>query len=111
MSFSSDHISGTGRAANGIARLAQDRAKDAWQAGQECAQQNPLPMVLGALAIGVVVGVLCGRREPKPRDARRLAREFLGDAASRLTHRLHLDAAPGHLRDQWASLGRKWHGR
>ena len=70
-------------------------------------------LILVAIVIfgGVIVGLLCGRREPKPRDARQLAREFLEDAASRLTHRLHLDAAPGHLRDQWASLGRKWNGR
>jgi hypothetical protein len=110
MSFSSGNYSGSGKAANGIARLTRDRAQKVWHAGQERTQQNPIPIVLGALAIGVVVGLLCGRREPKPRDARQLARDFLEDAAGRLAHRLHLESAPGQLCDRFASLGRKWHG-
>lgn len=110
MRFSSENFSESSKAANGVARVAKERAKEVWQAGQEQTRQNPLPIVLGALAIGVVVGLLCGRREPKPRDARQLAREFLEDAAGRLAHRLHLESAPSHLRDQWAGLSRKWHG-
>jgi len=110
MSLSSEKYPGAGRAANGIARLTQDRVKGAWNSGRECARHNPLSMVLGALAIGVLVGLLCGRREPKPRDTRQLAKDFLEDAAGRLTHRLHLDTASHHLRDQWSSLGRKWNG-
>jgi hypothetical protein len=108
MSFSSENF-GTSQAPNGISRLARDRAQEAFSAGRECAQQNPVPIVLGAVAIGVVIGLLCARRESRPRDAGQLARELFDEASSRLAHRLHWDG--GHWRDHLASLGRRWQGR
>jgi hypothetical protein len=107
MSYSPENFSGA--TANGISRLTRERAQEAMRAGRECAQQNPVPVVLGALAIGVIVGLLCGRREPKPRDAGQLAREFFEDAASRLAHRLHWEGS-SPWRDHLSGLGRKWQG-
>ena len=84
-------------------RLAQMRAKDALWASRECAQQNPIPIVLGAMIIGVVVGILC-RREAKPRGAVQRMRDFFETAADQLAHRLHGNGA-AHLHH--FGLGRK----
>lgn len=94
-----------------LASLAQGRAQEALRAGRDYAQANPIPVVLGALVIGVAVGMLCGRREPKPRDAAQIARDLVEDAFAQLADRLptkkQLEACPDAVRSQFANLGRK----
>lgn len=102
------------RAADDAGRLvgsARNHAQDALRAGRDYTKENPLPIIAGALLIGVTVGVLCGRREPKPKDASQMARELVEEAFARVADRLpalkRLDACPESLRGGLSSLGRK----
>jgi hypothetical protein len=104
MNISPEDFSGT----TGFPRHARDRVQQALRAGRERAQENPLPIVLGALVIGVLVGWLC-HRESKPKDVRQLTREFFEDAATRLAHRLHWERG-SQARDHVNGFGRKGHG-
>lgn len=87
------------------------RAQDALRAGRDYAQANPIPVVIGALLVGVTVGMLCNRREPKPKDAAQIARDLVEDAFARIADRLpsvkQLEACPDAVRSQFANLGRK----
>lgn len=62
------------QAADGIAARAQHyaedtlhaarvRADDALERGQDYVRANPVPVVLGALAVGVLIGIAIGHRE------------------------------------------------
>jgi len=97
--------------ADGLTSVARSRAQDALQTGRDYAQENPIPVVLGALLIGVFVGLLCVRREAKPKDAAHIARELVEDAFSQIADRLpgfrRREACPGALRAQCSNLGRK----
>lgn len=94
-----------------LAAVAKNRAQDAFRSGRDYTKENPVPIILGALLIGVTVGILCGRREPKPKDASRMARELVEEAFSRVAERLpalkHLESCPDSLRGGFANLGRK----
>lgn len=111
MSHLPENFSSAADEVDRLASLAQGRAQDALRAGRDYAQANPIPVVLGALLIGVTVGMLCGRREPKPKDAAQAARDLVEDAfaqlAGRLPSRKQLEACPDAVRSQFSNLGRK----
>lgn len=108
MSFLPEYFSETAKSANGIANVAQQRTHEALHAGSDYARQNPIPVVLGALAIGVAVGLLCGRRQSEPKNASQIARDLVGEAIGRLTQtRKTVERYPGTVIRQWAGLKRK----
>lgn len=109
MSYLPDHLSPTGHTTNGFADVAQTRAREALHHGQEFARENPVPVALGALAIGVVVGLLL-HRTPKPRTARDLAREAVDDALGRARDNLSRIDWGGLFRSLRRSVGARASG-
>lgn len=111
MSHLPENFSAAVNEADSLASLAQSRAQDALRVGRDYAQENPIPIVLGALLIGVTVGMLCVRRNPKPKDASQVARELVEEAFAQIADRLprlkRLEKCPDTLRSQCENLGRK----
>jgi hypothetical protein len=111
MSHLPENFSRAADDAGRLAAIAQNRAQEALRASRDYTRENPVPIVLGALLIGVVVGVLCGRREPKPKEASQIARDLVEETLSRMAERLpawkRRDARPDSIRDGLTSIGRK----
>ncbi len=111
MSYNPENFAAVPDSADNLPAFAQDRAQEALRAGRDYARANPIPVVLGALLIGVTVGMLCTRRDPKPQDAAKMARDLMEDAFAQITDRLprlkHLETYPDNLRSKVADLGRK----
>ena len=92
---------------------ARVRADEAIERGQDYVRQNPVPVVLGALAVGVLVGIAIGRRdEPTLREryvdepldqAHDLLHSLLAPVAKRLRHEY------GDIRSQAVDAGDKIH--
>jgi hypothetical protein len=92
-----------------MVRLVRDRARDVLQAGCDRARENPIPVVLGALLIGIGVGLLCGRHRSRPKGVGQMARELFGEVSSRISHRLHGTNGTRHWWDQLSGSVRKSH--
>ena len=71
-----------------ITAAAQVKAREALKSGQDYARENPAAVALGALVLGVVIGILCGQREPKRKDAAQVARDLVDDFISQVSGRL-----------------------
>ena len=72
---------------NRVSGLQQD-ANEAFHRADVYVRENPVPTILGALALGFIVGLLIRPTEPTPRsrweDARDSARDFGGDVEDQL---------------------------
>lgn len=66
----------------------QDDATEALHRADSYVRENPMPTILGALALGFVVGLLIRPTEPTPRslwrDARDVSRGYADDAEDQL---------------------------
>lgn len=71
-----------------LAASAQSKAQDALQAGQDYAKENPVVLIGGALVLGIVIGLLCGHREPKRKETTEIARDLLDDVLAQISDRL-----------------------
>lgn len=58
------------------------------QSGQRYVKENPLVIAAFALLLGIVIGALCGHREPKSKDAAKVARAVLDDVIEGISGRL-----------------------
>jgi ElaB/YqjD/DUF883 family membrane-anchored ribosome-binding protein len=47
---------------NTMAREARRRLNDSWETGEDFVRENPMLVLGGALAVGLVIGALLGRR-------------------------------------------------
>lgn len=71
-----------------LASSAQQKAREAYEAGQKCARENPLAVLGGALLLGVLIGLLCGSKPPKKKETSQAARELVDDIVSQISDRL-----------------------
>src|SRR3954470_4946944 len=66
----------------------QDEATEALHRADAYVRENPVPTILGALALGVMIGIPVRPSEPTPRsrwnDARDSARDYAGDVEDQL---------------------------
>lgn len=63
---------------------ALDQAKEALHRADEYVRENPVPMILGALAIGFALGLLVHHSEPTPRSRWDDVRDCVGDSEESL---------------------------
>jgi hypothetical protein len=61
-----------------------DKAQEAWKSTEQYARENPVPVILLTLAVGVLLGTLLSRRKPKHKDAVQAAKELLESAYEQL---------------------------
>lgn len=91
---------------------AQAKAKQALQTGQDYVRSNPVPVALGALVVGVVLGALLAPRPRKPADPVQSVRDWLEESLSDISHRIpdvkkRACGLSHDVRDQVSDLGRK----
>jgi len=72
-----------------LATCAQQKAREAYEAGQKCARENPLAVLAGAVIVGVLIGLLCGSRPPKKKETSQAAKELVDDIVSQISGRIH----------------------
>ncbi len=95
-----------------LATTAQDKAQTALKAGQTYARENPLALAAGALVVGILIGALCGNREPKRKETGKIAKELVDDIVSQFSHRLkdlkkQSRSTSSSLVDQFQGAGKK----
>jgi hypothetical protein len=61
-----------------------NKAQEAWKSTEQYARENPLPVILLTLTVGVLLGALLSRRKPKHKDAVQAAKELLESAYEQL---------------------------
>jgi hypothetical protein len=61
-----------------------NKAQEAWKSTEQYARENPVPVILLTLAVGVLLGALLSRRKPKHKDAVEAAKELLESAYEQL---------------------------
>ena len=71
-----------------LTQTAQDQACGLLKTGTDFVKENPLPVVFGALLVGVALGSLVGRREEEELDRLQSARRWIEDAYSNLADRI-----------------------
>lgn len=64
---------------------AQHKAQQALQTGRDYARENPLVLAGCALVLGLVVGILCGYREPKRKDPAQAVRDVVDDVLAQIS--------------------------
>ena len=71
-------------------RLACEKAEDAWRLGTEQVRQNPIPIVIGALVAGAVIGALLSRGGEKKVEETTLAntRQWVESLASQIADKV-----------------------
>ncbi len=47
-------------------RAACEKVEDAWRVGSEQVRENPIPILVGVVVVGAIIGLLLSRREPEP---------------------------------------------
>src|SRR3954470_19434450 len=62
----------------------QDEATEALHRADMYVRENPVPTVLGALALGFVIGILVRPSEPTPRSRWNDAKDYAGDVEDQL---------------------------
>lgn len=62
----------------------QEEASQAFTRADAYVRENPVPTILGALALGFLIGILVRPSEPTPRSRWNDAREYAGDAEDQL---------------------------
>ena len=78
-----------GEEAGALASSAQEKAREAFRAGSDYVRENPVPIIIGAVIFGAVLGALLVPREPRrQRDARHIARELLETVYDDLSDKL-----------------------
>lgn len=60
-----------------FSQIARDKSCNALASGTKFVRENPVPVVLGALLVGTLLGLLLAPRERRPREASKIAREFI----------------------------------
>ena len=91
---------------------AQERAQDAFQVSRQYVKENPVPIIVGALLVGAVLGVLLSQRDRKEKDTVQAARDLVETAYSELLEKLpklkkHYSDTQSHLLEQAQDLGSK----
>jgi hypothetical protein len=61
-----------------------NKAQETWKTTQQYAKENPLPVILLTLLIGVILGALLSPRKRKQKDAVQAAKELLEAAYEQL---------------------------
>jgi hypothetical protein len=65
-----------------------NKAQGTWKNGQQYGRANPLPLILVALVVGILLGAVLSRRERKRKDAVQAAKEWLEAAYEQLAEKL-----------------------
>jgi len=94
---------------------AQERAQDALQVSKQYVKENPVPIIVGALLVGAVLGVLISQRdrdERKAKDTVQAARDLVETAYGELLEKLpklkkQYSDTQDHLLEQAQDLGKK----
>ncbi len=96
-----------------LTTTAQNKAKEALQASQSYAKENPMVLAVGALIFGIAIGALCStNREPKRKQSGKAARALVDDIVSQVSHRLNefkkqSNCSPSSLLEQVQGTGKK----
>lgn len=96
-----------------ITETAQDQTCSLLKTGTDFVKENPLPVVFGALLVGVAVGSLVGRKEQEETDRLHSAIQWIEDRYSQLADKIpqakksFFTSAPPSFFEQAQDFGKK----